>query len=156
MTYTLDTNFLIDAARIHFPIKEHSDFWIWLAQLGEQGIVTISTQVYEEVMAGNDHLAEWLHTHRSVLVQDTLNYIQALPQVLQSYEVVDEATLERLKADPYVIAHAVTLGGCVVTREIPNSAIAPHNKKISSICMALKVPFHTFSRFMWEVRKTMP
>jgi hypothetical protein len=76
---------------------------------------------------------------------------------IQSYgNDIDEVTLEKFGADPFVIAHAIILNSCVVTREISNNATAALNKKISSICILLNVQFYIFSRFMWEVRKIMP
>ena len=82
--------------------------------------------------------------------------MEHLPTVLTAYGPCDEVTLEKLRADPYAIAHAMYLKGCVVTSEKPNGATAPHNKKIPSVCEVLSIPCYTFSRFMWEERKTMP
>lgn len=128
MIYTLDTNFFIDAARIHFPVEDHSDFWEWLAQLGRQNIIKVASEVYNEVERGNDPLADWLKNQKEIFTQKTSLYIHNLPSVLKRYGSIDEATLDQLKADPYVIAHALLLQGCVVTGERPNNATAPHNK----------------------------
>jgi hypothetical protein len=156
MIYTLDTNFLIDAARIHFPINDNQIFWTWLVKLGKNKTISISEHVYDEINVGNDILVDWIVYNKQIFVHGALSYIDKLPKVLQAYGDIDEAALERLGADPYVIAHAIKIKGCVITREIPNNATTAHNKKVSSICKELNIPFYTFSRFMWEVRKTMP
>lgn len=156
MIYTLDANFLIDAARIHFHIEENTDFWDWMLHLGEKKTVGVSTEVYEEIKKGKDSLANWLDIHKKSLVHNTTTYLSHLAVVMKTYGSLDETVLEKLGADPYVIAHAIENQGIVVTREIPNNATAPHNKKVSSICIELNIPYYTFSRFMWEVRDTMP
>jgi len=71
MIYTLDTNFLIDAARVHFPIKENPDFWAWLVKLGKQKSVALSEQVYKEIKAGSDLLVDWIEENRKIFVHDT-------------------------------------------------------------------------------------
>jgi hypothetical protein len=156
MIYILDSNFLIDAWRVHFPIPEHPEFWRWLGSLAQKEIIAIPAQVYDEVAKGQDVLSVWLEANKTGFVHEVPEYIQAISEALQAYGKIDEATLDILKADPWVIAHAVAVKGAVVTSEKPNKAISPHNKKIPSICEALNIPCLTFSRFMWEVRRTMP
>lgn len=155
MIYILDTNFFVDAHRVHFPIATTPDFWTWLTSLAGSGVIAVPKEVYDEI-TGEDDLAQWLDKHKTGLVHSTGTYIQSMPPVMSAYGSTDDVTLEKLKADPFVIAHALTVKGCVVTREIPSNATAPQNKKIPSICALLKVPCLSLSRFMWEVRRMMP
>jgi hypothetical protein len=162
MIYTLDTNFFVDAKNLHFPLEDGRtrEFWDWLQSLGSIRKIAVSEMVYDEVQKGNDSLAEWMKHNKKVFVQDTMSHISALPSVLSAYSQggaeIDEASLEHLKADPYVIAHAVSLNGCVVSGERPNNATSVIRKKIPSICKCLDIPCFTLSRFMWELRSTMP
>jgi hypothetical protein len=69
---------------------------------------------------------------------------------------LDEAEIEALEADPYLVAHALAAGGAVVTNEIPSNATLPKNKRIPAVCRALGLPCLTLPAFMWEMRRTMP
>ena len=49
MIYLLDTNVLIDANRDYYPINRISEFWEWLTYMGNEGLVKISIEIYEEI-----------------------------------------------------------------------------------------------------------
>ena len=74
----------------------------------------------------------------------------------EGYGTIDEVILETLKADPWVIAHALTLGGTVVTSEKSGKQTVPRKKKIPSICAVLDVPCCTITSFLWQMRRSMP
>ena len=155
MMYILDSNFFIDAGRLHFPLPEQAEFWNWVESLAKQKKVSIPHEVYKEILVGNDLVAKWMDEHKGILVCETMAYIEAMTDVMSAYGATDQVTLDALRADPWVIAYAKTVGGAVVTREIPGQATAPHNKKISQVCIDMKIPCFTFSRFLWEVRGAM-
>jgi hypothetical protein len=154
--YFLDTNVLVDANKFHFSIRERQDYWNWLLSLGREGQLKIPETVYGEVKDG--YLAEWLEAHKDVFFCKTEECLAALPKVAQGYgdPLLSEEELEMLKADPFIIAHAIVADGTVVTHEKPNNATAPKNKKIPSVCQALGVPCLTLLTFMWEMRRTLP
>lgn len=156
MRYILDTNFFIDAHRLHLPVEENPDFWKWLADLAENGIISIPLLVHDEICKGNDALAAWLDAHKKKIVDEYAAFSQIQNVMQNGYGAVDQPTLDKLKADPWVIAHALAVGGKVVTGEKLGNQTAPHNKKIPSVCATLSVPHLTMTAFMWEVRKTMP
>lgn len=58
----LDANVLIDANRDYYPIKRIPEFWEWLMFQGEQDLVKIPIEVFEEISSGNDELATWIKT----------------------------------------------------------------------------------------------
>jgi hypothetical protein len=66
MTYFLDSNFLIDAKNLHFPMDRKPEFWSWLVQLGNDGILGIPEAVHKEVTRGNDDLVEWVNRHQMI------------------------------------------------------------------------------------------
>ena len=66
MTYDLDSNFLIDAKNLHFPINRNPDFWCWLVRLGQRGLLRIPEAVHDEVNRGNDDLVEWVNIHQEI------------------------------------------------------------------------------------------
>lgn len=156
MTYFLDSNFLIDAKNLHFPINRNPDFWCWLVQLGQSGLLRIPEAVHDEVNRGNDDLVEWVNIHQEIFFCKTAECVFTLPQALSGYGEPTDTDLEFLKADPYVIAHALAMRGTVVTGEKPKDTVVIKNKKIPTICEGLHVPCLTLPSFMWELRSTMP
>ena len=68
MLYLLDANILIDANRYYYPIDRVPEFWDWLLNLGNRRLVKIPQEIYDEVTAGNDALAEWLRENAAVML----------------------------------------------------------------------------------------
>ena len=158
MIFFLDTSILIDMEQLHFPIDKGSEFWDWLLKIGQDGLVKIPESVYDETDRQYDRISKWLNANRSVFLCKTIDCIPFIGNVLTAYGygTLNEGEIENLVADPYVIAHALAVGGTVVTSEKPNKAIAPRAKKIPGVCEALDVPCLTLPGFMWKVRQTMP
>jgi len=125
--------------------------------LGKQGSVKIPEYVLKEVYSQKDDLAAWAADHSGVFHCGVGECIRSVPEVLAAYgePLLNEADIETLWADPYLIAHALAVGGTVVTNEIPSNATAPKNKKIPVVCKTLNVPCLTLPAFMWELRQTM-
>jgi len=46
--YLLDANTLIDAKRDYYPIDRVPEFWDWIIYQGQQGLIKIPIEVYEE------------------------------------------------------------------------------------------------------------
>lgn len=156
MTYILDANFFIEANRFHLPIEQHPAFWSWLANLAVNHTISIPHAVYEELMVGKDAISAWLEPIKEYLVNDTAAVTQISRVMAEGYGAIDEVTLEKLRADPWVIAQALAQGRTVVTSEKPGRHTAPHNKKISSVCQSLHVPCQTITAFLWDVRTQLP
>ena len=112
--------------------------------------------LYKELTAGDDSLAVWMKENKEALVNRIAAYDQIRRVMAEGYGTIDDVTLEGLKADPWVIAHALAVGGTVVTSEKPGKQTAPHNKKIPSVCQVLHVPCCTITSFLWQVRAFMP
>ena len=153
MIYYFDTNILVTAARLDFPFETNQQFWDWLVELGGQDIVRIPEMVYDELGQGDDSLAVWANNNKNVFWAPTLDAVHSLSSVLDEYEnPINETTLERIKADPYVVAHAHAKSATVVTYETPNNATAAHKKKIPNICKCLNVPCIRFPQFIWMMK----
>ena len=156
MIYFLDTNFLISAKNWHFPFSAKPDFWLWLLALGKSGTVKIPETVHSEVNHGQDELVDWINANKDIFQCKTQECLYSLPQVLTGYGKPSETDLEFLKADPYVIAHAMVARGTVVTDEKTKDTPVIKNKKIPTVCDGLNIPCITMPNFMWDLRHTMP
>ena len=68
--HLLDANVLIDANRDYYPIGRVDEFWEWLAEMGDRGLVKIPREVFDKVTAADDVLSRWLRSHRDALLLD--------------------------------------------------------------------------------------
>ncbi|WP_165175271.1 DUF4411 family protein [Desulfovibrio sp. ZJ369] len=156
MIYILDSSFFIDASRLHLPLDKNPAFWSWLITLAGAATVSIPEMVHKELITGNDNLAAWIKANQKVLVNQTAAFTQISRVMAKGYGAIDEILLEGLKADPWVIAHALAVGGTVVTSERPGNQTAPRKKKIPSVCAELHVPCCTITAFLWQMRSSLP
>ncbi len=155
MKFFFDTNILITTRNLDFPLASNHAFWNWLVELGTAGVVGIPETVFEEIGNGNDDLARWLQDNKKVFWVPTLESLGSLQTVLDTYEKpIAETTLERLKADPFIITHAFACGASatVVTYEQPRGFVTPHRKKIPNVCAELGVRCIRLPEFLWDMR----
>ncbi len=59
MPYLLDANVFIQAKNLHYGFDFCPAFWDWLDDTNSLGIVFSVEKVADELLAGNDELAEW-------------------------------------------------------------------------------------------------
>ena len=151
MMYILDTSFFLEASKLHMPLESQPAFWDWLVTLAQAGVVSIPESVYEEIIAGNDSVADWIKAHKQEFVDQQAAFTQIRRVMTDGYGFIDEITLDELWADPWVIAHASAVGGTVVTSEKPGNQTSPRKKKIPSVCKTLKIPCCTITAFVWQM-----
>ncbi len=162
MNYILDTNIILAIKNKSFPFDDNNmDFWNFLLELAQQNYFKLPEKVIDELESGTDDLGVWIDQHKSdfklptasVLSNDSLSRVLAVYNSIRSVPLT-EAELEYLKADPYVIAHAITEEAIVVTAEklfgIQQNTTAK-NIKIPNICEQMNVPYISELRFMWEL-----
>lgn len=164
--YFLDANILISANRTHFPLTSNrQQFWMWMLKMGEERKICIPESVYEELAVGHDDLIKWLMTNKKSFFISKQAAFGVMPEVMSAYVHIfghdmafPEGVLETLKADPYIVAHAKTSSGVVVTDEIANNKLMLNYKsvKIPAVCKFMGIHCITFVQFMWELRKTLP
>lgn len=157
--YIFDSDSLIHAYRDDFPPEgEQSDFWNWLDNIGNHDGIIIPEKVYEELNKKTDGLSNFLTKYPHLKTEPTVNCLQILPKVLSTYGELSDVDLERLeiKADPYVISHAITLNATVVSCEVSEPYKIGINKKIPDICDLLNVSFESYPRFLWRMRGLYP
>lgn len=156
--FILDTNILISAYRIKYPMDIMPSFWDNLLTEAEKGTFLLIDWVVEEINKGEDELKDWLN--------DNIDKIQVLnsnnEEVINSYRdiiqhVVDNPQYkERAKedfsevADSWIIAHALAHGYTIVTEEVYDRNI---KKKIPipNICRDFNISYITtidFLRFL--------
>ncbi len=136
--FSIDTNVLIVMWQVNYPPDLFPQVWEAFQSAGSDGQLFVCRQVRDEYKEAS--LLAWLRS-RKELVRPTGAAELAVVQQIMTHpdwcRLVDPQATSQ-KADPYVIAHAVTTGGTVVTDERPRAAEAkrPH---IPDVCSALSV-----------------
>jgi len=165
MMYIFDTCILVNANRVQFPISTNNLFWDWLVDCGKQGKIKIPESVFDEIGEGNDGLAQWIKQNKEHFFIPKDDAYTHMPAVMDAYvkaygqdSSFPEGTLETLKADPYVVAHAKGLSASVATGELAkNGKLANYKEvKIPHVCQLLNIPCFTFIQFLWAIRADLP
>jgi pseudouridine-5'-phosphate glycosidase len=133
--YVLDTSAFIVVGH-YFPDRFPS-FWAHLAEVEAAGRLTSVSEVAKELdnMSTREHLARWLEAHPALFPTPSsaeMDFVARIFGVTEFQALVKEK--DRLKgspvADPFVIARAATIGGCVVTEE----RARPNIVRIPTVC----------------------
>ena len=154
MIYLLDTNVLIEAKNLYYPLDRIPQFWRWIVEQAEQGRVSIPSAVILEIERGSkeDDLLGWVKTNRKMLEfseeLDREGWTETLTKGygFSSTAVAEEALVDK-RADPYLIAHALanSENRRVVTLEKARSVQVnlpnPRNRKIPTVCSLLGIEY---------------
>jgi len=142
MSWLLDTNVFLQAARREYGFDFCPAFWDWLAEAGETGRVLSTAKVLAELTPG-DAVGDWAAQHASLFHPLQPMDGAALGQVAdwaRSGEYTATAAQGFLDAaDSHLVAVALARGWTVVTHEVPSNS--KQRIKIPTACVALRVSF---------------
>ena len=140
MIYLLDANVLIDANRDYYPIGRVDEFWEWLVYQGEQGTLKIPIDVYEEVKAGTDDLADWVKdaaTEAAIKLDEEVN-IDLVRKVTEEGYAPDltDIEIQGVGRDPLFIAYALKdpAGRTIVTTEVSKPSRVRAKRHVPDVC----------------------
>lgn len=143
MPYLIDSNVLIQAKNEYYAFNLCPGFWEWIDREHEQGNVFSIEQVREELMEGNDKLAEWADERPEGFFlppdAETANQMSRVTQWVMRTDFKESARRDFLaKADPVLIATALAYPQyTVVSHEILDGS--RRKVKIPNVCHALGV-----------------
>src|SRR5690606_25178872 len=129
--YCLDANVLIEAWQKYYSPEFCPSYWKLLNKLGRKGKIFLPKYVCEEITRTEDDLAEWLKRSEIPIQQIDEGITACLSKIYTSdpnHKFLVDSTKQRSLADPWVIAHAMNCGACVVTKE--NLETAVNSKRI--------------------------
>ena len=127
--YILDSNSFIAPYNDYYRMQLFPSFWQWYNTeiTKSNGNIIIPKCVYDELQAGKDKLANWVENNLKSVIHDEnsnldvwKNYARVIAYISNgSYKPSSVANWKQVgKADPLLIAIAMTLGDCeIVTFE---------------------------------------
>ncbi len=144
MAYLLDTNVFIQAKNCHYGFSFCPAFWDWIVRENRAGKVFSVERVRDEIMDGNDDLAQWAAHHRdSLFLALDANVLPAMQRVSAwvTNQQYAPAAVNLFLQDPdyYLVAQALAGGHVVITHEKPEASIK--RVKIPNVCIGVGVAF---------------
>jgi len=146
LLYLLDANTLIDAKRNYYPIDRVPEFWDWLVYQGQQNLLKIPLEIFEEFSGktdkhGNkDMLVEWAERQeiiKALLLEEDVDRSIVSQIVYEGYtsNPTDE-DINKVGRDPFLIAYAKidVENRVIVTTEISKPKKKGANRKIPDVC----------------------
>lgn len=141
MLYLLDANVLIDANRDYYPIGRVGEYWDWLIFQGQQGMVKVPIEIYEELKEGKqDALALWAKeadTEEALKLDEDVD-IDLVRQVSDEGYAPDltDVEVEKIGRDPFLIGYALVdvQQRVVVTTETSKPRKQRANRKLPDVC----------------------
>ncbi len=148
MIYVFDSGPLINMFRHYYP-ERFPSLWEKFDDLIEQELVISVKEVSRELSGHDDSLSNWVKDSNGLFLPPTPNeflFVTEIFKVTHFQDLIRKQ--ERLEgkpvADPFVIAKAKQIGGCVITTEKhkPNSA------KVPNVCDHFNVEYMGLEDFM--------
>ena len=144
MLHLLDASVLITAQNSYYPIDVVPEFWAWLANRAEAGLVKIPKEIYDEIKDGGtdkqkDLLYEWIQQaaiKAALVLKEEVNPTLVQKVIAEGYASdLDDVEIEKLGRDPFLIAYGLAAAGrSVVTAEVSQPNKKRANRKIPDIC----------------------
>ncbi len=148
MIYVFDSNTLINIFN-HYYLERFPSFWDNFNDLiSKQTIISVQ-EVRRELERRGDRLSDWAMSHSELFLKPNdeesvfiteifkIRHFRILIQKKQQY-------IEGPAADPFIIAKAKVINGCVVTQEKETENAA----KIPNICKHFGIPCINLEGFM--------
>ena len=149
MVYVFDTN-SFSVLGNYYP-EQFPTFWGKFNQAVIAGDIISVREVHRELefYARHPHLSDWVEDHRDIFLlpsPEETQFVQEIFSVRHFRMLVSEQDLlaGNLRADPFIIAKAKVIDGCVVTEETrrPNAA------RIPNVCEHFEVDYTNLQGFM--------
>jgi hypothetical protein len=120
--YLVDANVLIEAKNRYYAFDIAPGFWAWLDRAHEQSIACSIDAVRDELLEGNDEIADWARTNTAFfhpIDQDTTRHFSELTTWANSRNFTQAALADFTgnNADYLLVAYAREHQHVVVTHE---------------------------------------
>lgn len=154
MTYLLDANAFMEAARLYYGFDLAPGFWRWLKESSVERKVASVRPVRDEIASGEGELVEWAkELPREFWLDDSPESLRNMARLVEWVNNSDQHYVEAAvaefvdSADLRLVAAAMTYNAVVATREMP-APRAQKRVKIPDVCRAFGVrcvvPFEAY------------
>lgn len=153
-TYCLDSNVLIQAWQKYYSPNLCPSYWENLDQLGIQHRIFICEHVRDEVVRTDDDLSKWLKNSKIPVQKTTEAVTLCLKEIYSAnpnHKLLVDSSKKRSLADPWVIAHAKSVGAIVVTKEEKITAANTNHIKIPNVCDNMNIPWMNDFEFVKQI-----
>ena len=151
--YVLDSNFFLQASKMHYPIDIAPGFWEKVSQLAADGKIISIDKVKAELFTNPDSLTQWIDDNLPAdffketdtqIVLTTYGHVCAWAASRSAhYSPGALATfLEADEADAWLVCYAAAHQLTIVTHEVSNPA-RKSSIKIPDACQPFNVPYLT-------------
>lgn len=140
--YCLDSNVLIQAWRFYYSPDICADYWEILNKFGKEGRILLPNSVFDEITKVDDDLTKWIKKSDIRRLAHTERVIQRWREIQEKdplHKFLVDNIKQRSLADPWIIAHAMDEGACVVTKENKETARPITRIKIPNVCDSMGV-----------------
>lgn len=140
--YCLDTNVLIEAWQKYYSLDLCPEYWEVLNQLGKSGVLYLPEEVRDEITGTEDDLSKWVRGCEIPILKTNQSVTQNWSMILAAnplHKFLVDNTKRRSLANPWLIAHAMTLNATVVTKEEKVTAVNSKKIKIPNVCENMKI-----------------
>jgi hypothetical protein len=134
-----DTTAFINGRRDHYPPSTFPGVWDFIAAAMEDGRIVAVREVYRELVAKDDEIAEWVKDRSELFIDPTEEVQRAVGAVYALFPNPGR----RDGADPFVIAQAQISNLAVVTYEGRTFSGVPTRhweRSMPGICRHVGVP----------------
>jgi hypothetical protein len=144
--YLLDSNTFIEAKNKHYNMSFCPAYWDWMDNKHAAGMVSSISLVYDELVDFGDALSEWARARKDFFIsvedEETQTAFMAVARFVQQLPNAKDTEKTKFlsKADPWLIAKAMTRRSVLVTHE----SLAPENTtkvKIPNVCAHFGVEY---------------
>ena len=146
--YVFDSNIFMNLQQRQ-PLDLYPSVWNKVSELMDNGIIISSHEVYEEILAGNDGLVEWVKSREACFYASDEKIQQDVREILKTHRGLVEGGKKMNNADPFVIALAKEYGCKVVSSESPSGN--PKVPRIPDVCNSMGIEYISFVNFQREM-----
>jgi hypothetical protein len=148
--HLLDANVLITAHNSYYSLEQVPQFWAWIREKGEAGLIKMPREIFEEIKDGSsDEQADLLYGWVSDEANKAALLLNEEPDPALVKQVVENGygqnltddEVEEIGRDPFLIAYALVdvVNRVVVTTETSRPSAKRQNRKIPDVCDDLGV-----------------
>ena len=150
MRYVFDSGPLIWMFKYYYP-ERFPSLWRKFDRLVEDEQIISVKEVSRELDGQDDLLSQWVKDKKSFFQPPATNEFQIVTEIFQipHFQTLirkQERLLGKPVADPFVIAKAQVIGGCVITTEKYKKNAA----QIPNVCEHFNIPCMDLEWFMKE------